>query len=94
MECGSRVAEVVKLMELHSNAVTPATFKVLEQVRDSDDWEEITCKMQDPSERPSPFKLRQVTTTVLTKRYWSWCLLHPDLGADKIHPSRSMFLLL
>lgn len=93
VECGDRVVEVVRRMEARSQAVTPTTFKVLEQMRDKDDWEELVSSLSDVDVKLNPHRLKEEATKIMRKRWWIWTLLHPQLGPEDIHPSRSMFSL-
>ena len=37
------------------------------------------------------FPCSSQATRILTDRWWTWILEHPQLGPDMIHPTRSMF---
>jgi hypothetical protein len=83
-----RAVAVVKAMELNSR-ITLSTFKPLEQMRDPGDFNEVTSLMEATA-RPTGQLFKTTVHKVLERRWWHWCLCHPQLGGDKIHESRRM----
>jgi hypothetical protein len=87
---GDQAVDVVQALEGGSKKVGPYAFKVMEPFTVPDDYLKVATIMKDGSKKATPQRLRMVAGAVLRDRYWSWLLLHPGLGEDRIHPSRSV----
>lgn len=72
-------------------SLTPGTFRCMEGLHVPEDFMEV-CTTLETSKKLSPAKVREVVAAVLLRRWLQWTLMHPELGTDKIHPSRSMFI--
>ena len=83
-----RAVAVVKAMEANSR-ITLSTFKPLEQMRDPSDFNEVTSLMEATA-KPTGQLFKTTVHKVLERRWWQWCLCHPQLAGDKIHESRRM----
>ena len=90
--CGKLGVTVLRRME-ETTKVTGYTLKVMESLTVPEDWQRVAALMDMPEHKATASRLRDVTMTVLRERWWSWCLLHPDLKDNYVHSSRRMFLL-
>ena len=70
--------------------VTPNTFKTIEQFRVPEDYLALCTEMLNPKVKPNMEFFRKVVNKILNRRYWSWHLLHPNIGSDRLHPTRRM----
>ena len=70
--------------------LTGYTFKPLEPLLHPDDWQRVVGMMGMCGTKPTAMKLRECASIVVKERWWSWVLLHPDLGPEDIHRSRSV----
>ena len=90
MQCGDAVVKVCERME-EKCKVTPTSFKIIEQFRDPDDYDQLLGEML-ASPSPNVSNLKTLAKGILQRRNWIWVLTHPDLDEDYIHPDRSVFL--
>ena len=88
-QCGARAIQLLTEMEAVGK-LTGYTFKPLEPLVHPDDWQRVVSMMGSCGTKPTAMKLRECATIVVQERWWSWVLLHPDLGPEDIHPSRSV----
>ena len=80
---------MVEAME-RAGPVTAATFRPLQAVVHPEDLEKV-IGMMDPGEaKPTSKRLRDVVRTILTDRYWTYHLTHPQMDETHIHPTRSV----
>ena len=87
--CEGEVALVVRAMENHGS-IRPGTFKTMERLQVPADYVELLRRLQNPDFKCTATRMKQVLRDILMRRSWQWVLMHPDLGLDRIHPSRSM----
>ena len=90
--CGKLAVTVLKRME-ETTKVTGYTLKVMESLTVPEDWLRVAALMDMHEHKATASRLREVTMAVLRERWWSWCLLHPDLKDTHVHSSRRMFIL-
>ena len=90
LQCGQQTISVLERMEKHGK-VTGYVLKPLEGLAVPEDWSKVAAQMLMPEHKATASRLRDVASTVIRDRWWVWILLHPDLGENYIHPSRSMF---
>ena len=90
--CEGEVALVVRAMENHGS-IRPGTFKTMERLQVPADYVELLRRLQNPDHKCTATRMKQLLREILMRRSWQWVLMHPDLGLDRIHPSRSMPLL-
>ena len=90
---GHRGVALVQKFEgdMCARELTPGTFRVMEGLHVPEDFQEV-CTTLELQKKLSPGKLREMVNAVQLRRWLSWSLMHPELGADRIHPSRSVFL--
>ena len=77
---------IVQLLEANSNA-TAYTFKCLEPMRDPADFAELTSIM-GAAPRPTGQQFKHEAQKLLARRWWTWCLCHPQLTG--VHSTRSV----
>ena len=70
--------------------IGPGTFRCMEGMYVQEDYGSVLEQLE-VVKKINPSKVREVVAQVLLRRWLNWSLQHPDLGADRIHPSRSMF---
>ena len=90
--CGKLAVTVLRRME-QTTKVTGYTLKVMESLTVPEDWLRVAALMDMDEHKATASRLRDVTMAVLRERWWSWCLLHPDLKDTHVHSSRRMFIL-
>ena len=86
--CGERGLRSLEALE-QSMHLSPSTFRALEGLIVPADFEEV-MKELEKLEKPTPSALREVATRVMSDRWIEWAILHPEIGSELIHPSRSM----
>jgi hypothetical protein len=89
-QCGDQAVRVLRAMEKQGK-VTGYTMKPLETLVVPEDWQKVANLMEAPGHKATAMRLRDVVDSVTRARWWSWCLLHPELDLKYIHPSRSMY---
>lgn len=92
LQCGEVAVEMVERME-HDGKVGPYTLKPMEPLVVPEDFHRVASQMLQHSTKATAMHLRDVCATVLRERWWTWCLLHPELADTHIHPTRSMLPL-
>ena len=91
MRVPERVVELVKFMEQDAKP-SPNSFKCLEGMVDTADFVQlVNAFLAEPKKTVD--KLRFWADKIIKARWWKWNLLHPDLGPDHIHVTRSMSIL-
>ena len=89
------LAAVRVIGDLEDNGkVSGDLFKCMDQLSVLDDWQWVANLMQMPNIGATALRLREVTTSVVRERWWSWVLQHPELSDQHIHHSRSVFFSL
>lgn len=83
-----KIVNMLKVMEREAKPV-PGSFKVVEQLSHPEDYQKLVNNYMEENKRTVE-KVRWHTERIVRERWWRWTLLHPDLGPDRIHPSRSM----
>ena len=85
--------EAIKVLEQMETTMTiaPSTFRCLEGIIVPADYNRILVELQQ-LKQPTPSGLREIATNTMVDRWLQWTLLHPDIGPDQIHPTRSMLL--
>ena len=92
-EMEERAIEMIKNMEA-VGSVTGATFRPLEGLVVPSDMLKVIQLMSPDMGKPTASRLRQVSSEVLSSRWWKWCVLHPDLAHEgRICKERRVFLL-
>ena len=86
----SKALEMLRWMEA-CEKITNGTFRCMEALSNIDDYKEVVSRMDPGLGRATPSRLRAVFGDVVRSRNWGYLILHPELGADYIHPSRSVF---
>lgn len=88
LRCPTKVVFMLRCMEKDSKP-TPGTFRPLEGIADPADFDDfMRSYLAEPKKTVD--KLKFHCENILTDRYWKWLLNHPDLGEERIHPSRSV----
>ena len=89
--CQAKAVNAVRKIEQRTPSL-PLTFgKCLEQYCVPEDWHSLA---DDVLAAEKPWTVNTFVTrakAILRRRWWNWCLLHPQLVTEKlIHPSRGM----
>lgn len=87
--CGMDAIEVCREME-KVGKVGAYSLKPLEAVTVPEDWQKIATQLLQPNVKATAARLKDIVTKTLMDRWWQWVLMHPELGPEHIHPSRSM----
>ena len=98
LHCGDDVVRLVERMEKGAGGrlvrISPNTFKVLEGMYDPQDFLDFSRELSNEEVKITAARVRQIATSIIRRRHWTWNLLHPDLSAADIHPSRRVHLSL
>ena len=86
---GKRAINVMKAMEQGGTVIGAGTFRPLETLYDPADFESVLGQLE-LVKKPTTAKVKEVVASVAAARWWEWALLHPELGPDRVHPSRSV----
>ena len=89
-QCGEKALAVIQEMESYGK-LTGYVFKCMESLVVPDDWVKVARMLLVPGIKASVTKLREISVIVSRQRWWTWCLMHPELDSQYIHPSRSVF---
>lgn len=76
--------------DLPGAKVSANTFKILESLRDPEDFRQLTAEMLDKRYPPTVQRLRSLHNAIQRSRWWTWILQHPALGPELIHPTKSV----
>ena len=93
LHTGAEGLKMIEHMEAGGDRVSGNSFRVMEGIYVPEDYTKIVEKVR-AGDNVNTSRMREVATEVLTERWWSWVLLHPDLPEDKVHPSRRVFFCL
>ena len=89
MQCGKQAINVLQRLEERTK-VTGYMFKPLEAIIVPEDWSRWAATLEMGEHKATAKRLRDVATEIIRDRWWTWVLLHPELDATHIHPTRSM----
>ena len=89
LHTGAEGLTMITHMEGGGDRVTGNSFRILEGIYVPEDYVKIVDKVRS-GDAITTARMREIATEVLSERWWTWVLLHPDLPDDKVHPSRSM----
>ena len=86
------VVKIVARMEVGAGGkavrVAPNTFRCLEGMYVPQDYLDLTRELANEELKLTASRVKELATTIIRRRHWSWVLLHPELTAQDIHPSR------
>ena len=90
--CGSKVVDLVELLERRSRRrLQLAAFQCIGTLLDDRDLHKVADTLLAEPVCASEGALYDLVTAVCRERWWTWLLLHPDLGPEYIHPANSVF---
>lgn len=89
-QCGQQCISVLERLEKQGK-ITGYSLKALEPLVVPEDWTRVASMMLMEEHKCTVSRLREVATSVIRERWWTWILLHPELTEVYIHPSRSMY---
>jgi hypothetical protein len=93
MTMGDRAMNIIKKLEDNeSRPLSGYSFKALESVTMEEDFEKIINR-SELEKKLNTGGFQNIVKKVVRERWWIWCLQHPGLRPDKIHPSRGVSLL-
>ena len=87
---GDVAIDAITCMETVSK-VSGATMRCFEGMSTPEDLANVLTLIQTHEGKATASLLRELSAKVQTDRWWQWNLTHPDLGPEKIHPTRSMY---
>ncbi len=90
LQVPDKIIHLLKIMEREAKP-TPGSFKPVEAFCHPEDYRKLVDKFLAEEKRTVDL-FRKHCDQILKNRYWRWILMHPGLGEDRIHPSRSMLL--
>ncbi len=90
LQVPDKIIHLLKIMEREAKP-TPGSFKPVDAFCHPEDYRKLVDKFLAEEKRTVDL-LRKHCDQILKNRYWRWILMHPGLGEDRIHPSRSMLL--
>ena len=70
--------------------IKPGTFRCFEAIYVPSDFKGVLTRMETGGKMTSA-KVREFVGEIMAERWLDWCILHPDLGPQHIHPARSMW---
>ena len=88
LQVPDKVLMLLKLMEQDAKP-TPTPFKCVEAINQPDDYQKVVQNMLIEKKKTVD-RLRFHCDHIVRDRWWKWTLLHPGLGEQYIHPTRSV----
>ena len=89
IQCGDKGLQLFHEME-QCGRISPSTFRCCETLQVPEDMMQLCQRMDASNGKPTASKLREECSVIAERRWWSWCILHPDLPEQLVHPSRSV----
>ena len=88
---GDRAIQLVRRLESDGAEVSGWLLRSsFEGIVVDGDLNDILSAVLDHKSKVTAKFLRDTCTRVKEERNWRWIIMHPDLGADRIHESRSV----
>lgn len=86
---GERAVEALKKLEEHGVHLTGGMLRrCFEGLSVPEDQQELFRRYEEKSGKTTAAMFTEMCATIKLDRMWKWLVNHPDLGDDRVHPSR------
>ena len=80
---------VIDRMYKVSDKINGSSFRIMEAMYCPEDYHKVVSELA-LEETISIATFKAAVYRVLSARWLQWCICHPEVGDDRVHPSRSM----
>ena len=88
---GEPVLRLLDKLEAHGVQLSGGLLRsVFEGLAVPEDQAKVVRQLENRQVKLTASILKETAAQIRDDRMWSWLLMHPQLGEDRVHPSRSM----